>query len=307
MVKRSKFYWVLFVSLIVALPAKAQHRQPVPDCHGKVCGPDGCGGSCGTCPDGAVCVGNFCQRDCAFIPDVGCCQGNNLVTCENGKPHVIFCKNHGGADTIHHMPTVCGWDSYEHKYSCLANLDSMNGVGYAPSDYVGGHPLWCHSQCVPYCGKKECGSDGCGGSCGSCAEGLVCNKGKCVHPVPEPVPDTAEDVHVAEPVPDTAEDVHVAEDVHFDRDAIEAADPGLDSGKPGKDVQKDRKIAKDTSKDITGHQDTTRDRHAVDATGPDTQTKSSGGGCSTGPGSASGTWLIFLSLLTLLWRRRQGE
>ncbi len=119
--------------------------------------------------------------------------------------------------------------------------------------------------------------------------------------MPDSGPDTAEDVHIVEPVPDTAEDVHI------DRDAIEAADPGMDSGKPDKDVWKDKAKGNDTAGDLTGHQDTTGDRHAVDATGPDTQTKSSGGGCSTGPGSASGTWLILLSLLTLLWRRRQGE
>jgi len=39
--------------------------------------------------------------------------------------------------------------------------------------------------CQPYCGSKTCGSDGCGGSCGSCADGSACNEstGSCA-PMP---------------------------------------------------------------------------------------------------------------------------
>ena len=35
--------------------------------------------------------------------------------------------------------------------------------------------------CVPQCSGKQCGADGCGGSCGSCSSGLSCNSnGQCV-------------------------------------------------------------------------------------------------------------------------------
>lgn len=34
-------------------------------------------------------------------------------------------------------------------------------------------------ECVPDCANKECGSDLCGGTCGTCGEGLVCSVGKC--------------------------------------------------------------------------------------------------------------------------------
>lgn len=36
--------------------------------------------------------------------------------------------------------------------------------------------------CTPYCTGKVCGSDGCGGSCGTCPAGQVCSGGKCVTP-----------------------------------------------------------------------------------------------------------------------------
>ncbi|EDM75634.1 hypothetical protein PPSIR1_13355 [Plesiocystis pacifica SIR-1] len=47
--------------------------------------------------------------------------------------------------------------------------------GYAPPP---DDPLGC--ACVPQCGGKECGSDTCGGSCGSCADGMACDDGTCV-------------------------------------------------------------------------------------------------------------------------------
>jgi hypothetical protein len=34
-------------------------------------------------------------------------------------------------------------------------------------------------ECVSACGNKECGDDGCGGSCGSCPAGKSCVSGKC--------------------------------------------------------------------------------------------------------------------------------
>ena len=34
--------------------------------------------------------------------------------------------------------------------------------------------------CAPACEGKDCGDDGCGGSCGACAEGEACEEGACV-------------------------------------------------------------------------------------------------------------------------------
>jgi hypothetical protein len=38
--------------------------------------------------------------------------------------------------------------------------------------------------CLPNCTGKECGDDGCGGSCGDCPEGYYCDNGVCVEGIP---------------------------------------------------------------------------------------------------------------------------
>jgi heme-degrading monooxygenase HmoA len=59
------------------------------DCTGKVCGDDGCGGSCGTCADGEACGGGqcvflLCTPDCTgkVCGDDGC--GGSCGTCLDG-------------------------------------------------------------------------------------------------------------------------------------------------------------------------------------------------------------------------------
>ncbi len=61
----------------------------VPDCAGKVCGPNGCGGSCGTCQANEVCQGGAClcvpncaSRECG--PDG--CGGTCKPGCAAGVP-----------------------------------------------------------------------------------------------------------------------------------------------------------------------------------------------------------------------------
>ena len=44
------------------------------------------------------------------------------------------------------------------------------------------------ATCTPRCGRKVCGGDGCGGSCGSCGAGQSCASGTCC--TPEPLEET---------------------------------------------------------------------------------------------------------------------
>jgi len=119
-------------------------------CKGRECGPDGCGGDCGECPDGLTCnvATGQCQedcvpqdcdqlgKDCGMVPD-GCGEFNDCGECT--PPETC-----GGGG----VPNVCG--------------------------------------CTPNCVGRECGPDGCEGSCGECPEGSECTAdGHCEYLVPE--------------------------------------------------------------------------------------------------------------------------
>ncbi len=122
-----------------------------PNCEGKLCGDDGCGGSCGTCEGAATCQEGKCKctpkcegKACG---DDGCgggcgnCQADQA--CKEGK-----CECAG---------QVC-------KGKCCPAGQVCNKKG---------------ACCDPKCGSKTCGPDACGGQCGKCAEGEKCVKNQC--------------------------------------------------------------------------------------------------------------------------------
>ena len=179
-------------------PVDCQPLNPeVPSCSGKICGDDGCGGSCGDCPAQHACVGGdcVCEPDCTgkICGDDGCggscggcptqhaCVGGACV-CEpdcNGK----ICGDDGCGGS-------CGGCPAQHACvggTCICQPDcSGKSCG---GDGCGGSCGGCPSQhvcsggkcvCQPNCSGKSCGGDGCGGSCGGCPSQHVCSGGKCV-------------------------------------------------------------------------------------------------------------------------------
>ena len=138
-----------------------------PDCVGKNCGDDGCGGECGTCDadSGESCVSNVCQlcepncigRVCG--PDPVCGQDCGPL-CAPG-----FSCNTDGQCVTGCIPDcgtrMCGSDGCGGE--CGVNKCS-------PGQYcLAGE---CVDDCVPYC-AGTCGSDGCGGTC-ECPSNEVC-------------------------------------------------------------------------------------------------------------------------------------
>ena len=139
----------------------------IPDCMGWVCGGDGCGGSCGTCPQGQSCqegkcedTGGACVPDCV-MKDCGTdgCGG----TCGTCGPSY---KCHGGKCLKDQCKPDC------HGKKC--GPDGCGGTcGQCPGNQycLSGH---CKTTCEPDCHGKQCGPDGCGGTCGSCPFGTFC-------------------------------------------------------------------------------------------------------------------------------------
>lgn len=114
-----------------------------PNCQGKQCGTDGCGGSCGSCHTGQTCQNGTC-----------------VTTGECGKDPAHTCKDSCGGQGVGgcYCDSVCA-----SKGDCCPDKAA------------------CCGTCTPDCSGKECGSDGCLGSCGECPESDVCSpQGQCV-------------------------------------------------------------------------------------------------------------------------------
>ncbi len=121
-----------------------------PQCHGKMCGPDSMGGSCGACPEGWDCgeVGRCAPSDDAWCGDFG-----GIGTCVNG------------------WKVTCLDDELQYE-SC-----PYEGCAVAPDS----ESIECvEAPCLPDCFGRNCGGDGCGGSCGECSSFKRCESGSCV-------------------------------------------------------------------------------------------------------------------------------
>ena len=115
-----------------------------PDCMGKACGPDSCGGSCGACPEGALCLLGVCNNNPEY-------QGSCAGVCSNSPNGICWCDD-----------------------SCLLNGDCCADACQA---------CGICTTCSPNCTGKECGDDGCGGTCGACPLGTSCTGGQCASPL----------------------------------------------------------------------------------------------------------------------------
>lgn len=156
----------------------------VPACSAKMCGADGCGGSCGTCEFVAgkpycskigECVAEACTPECggnACGPN-GC--GGTCGKCATGQG----CSN-----------GVCG--SLLPEASCKSNCGKLAPSGCSCLPGCSGSAccpdLAAACGCQPLCGAMKCGGDGCGGSCGVCTKGSVCKAGVCLDDPCDPDP-----------------------------------------------------------------------------------------------------------------------
>ncbi len=145
-----------------------------PNCAGKSCGDDGCGGTCGTCGADEACIWKTktCAKICDATDELGCCTSEDKVaTCKNGVAAASGC----GAKEW------CAWLGSVKGYGCLPT--DQKPTSNAPNE----HPRDCAAKkgCQSMCpADAQCGPDGCGGTCGTCAAGLVCYGLWCVHQPP---------------------------------------------------------------------------------------------------------------------------
>ncbi len=128
-----------------------------PECEGKICGDDGCGGLCGECPtdhkciDGEECV-LHCEPKCEGkqCGDDGC--GGSCGEC----PFAMQCQAGLCECSPKCQDKECGSDG------CGGTCGEC-AVGFQCSPFGK-----CEPPCEPACEGKSCGDDGCGGVCGNC-------------------------------------------------------------------------------------------------------------------------------------------
>lgn len=183
----------------------------VPQCEGKQCGPDGCGGFCGYCGmgkhcvqgkceecscEGKVCGDDGCGKLCGFctfgtvckegicVPCTSDCTGKECGDdgcgwwCGEGCPPGLLCVDFKCGCKPHFETGCCGndicwYDSCGNPGEIITECGELKCID-------GGCKV-----CKPDCEGKECGDDGCGGSCGICSPDKHCEKGKCILGVTE--------------------------------------------------------------------------------------------------------------------------
>ena len=144
--------------------------------------PEDC--ECGPCPKGMECVGSIC---CEFTEESTCqpyCPGGECpgVPCHASIGMVgglgYPCTTH--EDCIHGLcypsfasnDPVCTCPCFD---ECPTPFECMWSGNDGPDIIFG-----CFPPCEPDCEGKECGDDGCGGSCGDCGAEQVCTlEGNC--------------------------------------------------------------------------------------------------------------------------------
>lgn len=126
------------------------------------CGDDGCGGICGDCGFPVTCVGGVCVNFC--LESVGS-EGEFAAPCDHSEDCLWgWCISYGNS----RPDKEGGYCSCECNQGCPEGYECKETSLYM-------EPIWlCFPECQSNCADKECGPDGCGGSCGECAEGCTC-------------------------------------------------------------------------------------------------------------------------------------
>ena len=138
-----------------------------PNCAGKQCGDNGCGGSCGTCLTSQSCIDGRCVQKC-------------VSTCFSSDENKIRCLSNTQFQKC--VPSGSCWvwsfpiQNCQAGYECKDNMDGSYGL------------------CVPACISKSCAElgiqcgdvrDNCGISLSClCPTGLSCVNGKCTTQIP---------------------------------------------------------------------------------------------------------------------------
>jgi len=177
-------------------------------CDGKVCGDDGCGNICGSCPGEELCDGEGqCVPEGGPIGEGACTNPEDLAVIEATdvpaftQEAAMSCFGGGGDMGACVLSALTeGTDISEECGTCYVDTVLCivdNCISVCMAEPEGDECTSCQEEfcnaafaecsglgdgpaCEPHCEGQLCGDDGCGGVCGECDAGLVCDGGECV-------------------------------------------------------------------------------------------------------------------------------
>jgi hypothetical protein len=145
-----------------------------------------------------ACIGAPPSADVCTAPPWNATQaypGGSIVSFNNSEFKAAFWNQNAEPDTHNgpagsgqpwNPPTTCQGTT-TCQPSCSGKQCGDNGCGGScgtcASDQTCSTSNQCVPTCAPACSGKQCGDDGCGGSCGSCTSGQTCDaNGLCQSP-----------------------------------------------------------------------------------------------------------------------------
>ncbi len=108
------------------------------------------------------------KLDCATDPTARTCTNNVLGVCQNGQPTYEICSDEGKFCNVVNEQPVCGGCQPLCNGKQCGDDGCGGSCGTCPTGSGCSAEGECISGCMPNCAGKVCGDDGCGGSCGTC-------------------------------------------------------------------------------------------------------------------------------------------
>ena len=156
-----------------------QYSNNEADCEGGICSDGTCLPDCDPIVYGWAGIGVNNGWTCV---DVCNSLGGSTVNWVNVQEQIDYCVSlHPGASHFIKDPSNHSYPIYEPQNdNCKVNQNGNPSQGFAGNGTAQyGDQILCRCEvdcpCVPDCENKECGDDGCGGTCGTCPQGKGCS------------------------------------------------------------------------------------------------------------------------------------
>ncbi len=150
----------------VQADATADETKCARNCYDRVCGPDGCGGDCGTCPPGTVCSLDYsiCLAQAVLLPDGSPCGRNSVCAPELADPFTPgeYYDNPDWPRCMDHQCQGLLCESGMCTRPCVVHVDeTINGTGISGADGI--EDNIAESDCVAAAGTLHSGDMMCAG------------------------------------------------------------------------------------------------------------------------------------------------